>query len=59
MIIQGLLLAMYLSATSLAFCCCPGGKKSASSRKINLGHVKERTLGDVMDKLQCGTRSTG
>ena len=30
--IQGLLLAMYLSDTSLASCCCPGGKKSASSR---------------------------
>jgi hypothetical protein len=29
--IQGLDLAMYLSETSLASCCCPGGKKSASS----------------------------
>ena len=26
---------MYLSLTSLASCCCPGGKKSASSNSMN------------------------
>src|SRR5919197_4047829 len=32
--IYGFDFAIYLSETSLASCCCPGGKKSASSSKI-------------------------
>jgi hypothetical protein len=32
--IYGFDFAMYLSETSLASCCCPGGKKSASSSNI-------------------------
>lgn len=40
--IQGFDLAMYLSDTSLAYCCCPGGKKSASYSNMNLELVRER-----------------
>src|ERR687883_2066799 len=40
--IYGFDFAMYLSETSLASACCPGGKKSASSSNIN------ETLGKLL-----------
>ena len=49
--IQGFDLAMHLSDTSGASCCCPGGKNSASSKQMNETFVRPLIyLGDAMDK---------
>jgi hypothetical protein len=40
---------MYLSETSLASCCCPGGKKSASSNSMKDTLGKPRVASKLCD----------